>query len=121
MTMLSHQSETSEKMKTAQADIKVIALSELQEQPSPAARPLLHDTSPLHQVKARLQVCIGEVEMTVGDLLAAKEHQIVRLDKPIEHPIDLLLDGKVVARGQLVAVDDHFAVRITDLPVTLKI
>jgi flagellar motor switch protein FliN/FliY len=35
--------------------------------------------------------------------------------------VDLLLDGKVVARGQLVAVDGHFAVRITELPVALKL
>lgn len=108
-------------METSQVDVKVIALSELHEPEASAGRPLMNETNPLHQIKARLQVCIGDVEITVGELLNAKEHQILRLDRPIEHPIDLLLDGKLVARGQLVAVNDHFAVRITDLPVALKI
>lgn len=76
---------------------------------------------PLHQVKARLQVCVGEVSVTVGELLAAQEHQVLRLERSLEQPVDLLLEGQVVARGQLVAVDGHFAVRITELPIPLQL
>ena len=79
------------------------------------------DHHPLHQVKARLLVSVGEVTVTVGELMAAKEHQVLRLDRTLEHPVDLLLEGQVVARGQLVAVDDHFAVRITELPIALQL
>ncbi len=50
---------------------------------------------------------------------AAKEHQVLRLDRGVDQPVDLTIEGKVVARGQLVAVDGHFAVRITELPVAL--
>ena len=80
---------------------------------------ILKDWNPLHQIKARLQVCVGEVSLSVGELLGAKEHQVLRLDREIDHPVDLTIEGKVVARGQLVAVDGHFAVRITELPVAL--
>lgn len=83
---------------------------------------LLRDTHPLHSVKVRLAVRVGEAVMTVGDLLGARENEVLVLDRTIEQPVDLLLEGKVVARGQLVAVDGGmFAVRITQLPLPLKI
>jgi flagellar motor switch protein FliN/FliY len=56
----------------------------------------------------------------VGDLLAAKEHQVLVLDRKVDQPVDLLLEGKVIARGQLVAVDGCFAVRISELTAPLN-
>jgi flagellar motor switch protein FliN/FliY len=76
--------------------------------------------NPLHAVRTRVKVCVGEVELTVGELLAAREHQVLVLDRAVEQSVDLLLEGKVVARGQLVAVDGKFAIRISELPVALK-
>jgi flagellar motor switch protein FliN/FliY len=82
---------------------------------------LLREPHPLHAVKVRLQVCVGDAEMTVGELLAARESEVLVLDRLVEHPVDLVLEGKVVARGELVAVDGAFAVRITELPLPLKL
>ncbi|KHK58998.1 flagellar motor switch protein [Ralstonia sp. A12] len=88
--------------------------------------PLLSNTldsgvNPLHRVKAQLTVCVGTATISVGELMAAREQQVLRLDSKVAQPVDLLLEGKVVARGQLVAVDDHFGVRITELPLDLKL
>ena len=77
--------------------------------------------NPLLQVKARLQVCVGTTEMTVAALLDAKENQIVQLDRMVDQPVDLMLEDKVIARGHLVAVDDRFGLRITELPVALGV
>lgn len=101
-----------------------LAFSELSHIPAanaPLAMPGLASdvpraSNPLHHVKARLTVCVGTVEMTVGELLGAKEHQVLRLDAAVDQPVDVLLEGQVVARGVLVAVDDRFGVRITELP-----
>jgi flagellar motor switch protein FliN/FliY len=71
---------------------------------------------PLRKVKARLTVSVGVAEIPVGDLLSAREQQVLRLDRTLDEPVEVLLEGQVVARGILVAVDDHFAVRITELP-----
>jgi flagellar motor switch protein FliN len=78
------------------------------------------ETNPLHGVKAKLRVCIGELEMTVGELLAAKLDQVFTLDRTLHQPVDLVLENKTSARGQLVALDGHFAIRITELPVPLR-
>lgn len=84
-----------------------------------AAGPQPGAANPLHQIKARLTVCVGEVAITVGDLLAAREQQVLRLDREVDAPVDVMLEGQLIARGTLVAVDDHFGVRITELPMPL--
>jgi flagellar motor switch protein FliN len=74
---------------------------------------------PLHSVKVQLQVCVGSLSMTLGELLTAREREVLRLERTVEEPVDLVLDGRVVARGELMAVDGAFAVRITELPLPL--
>ncbi|SEK92877.1 flagellar motor switch protein FliN [Roseateles sp. YR242] len=97
-----------------------IALNELHDIPT-GTRPAITDVvNPLHNIRTRLQVCVGHVELTVGQLMSAKEHQVFVLNRLVDQPVDILLEGKVVARGQLVAVDDQFAVRLSEIPTPLK-
>ncbi len=72
--------------------------------------------NPLHGIRTRLTVVLGSVDISVGELLGAKEQQVLRLDRTLEQPVDVMLEGQVVARGMLVAVGDDFGVRITELP-----
>lgn len=105
----------------ARPGVRPVELEEANDADASAAA-LLRDAHPLHAVKVRLQVCVGHAAMTIGELLAARENQVLVLDRTLQQPVDLLLDGKVVARGELVAVDDgNFAVRIAELPVSLRI
>lgn len=84
-------------------------------------RPEGNASHPLRQVKATLQVYLGSATLTVGELMSASKNQVLVLDRTVGQPVDLLLEGQVVARGQLVALDDHFAVRITELPLPLDL
>ena len=80
----------------------------------------LHDTkNPLLSIETVVDVCVGRLKMSVGEFLAAKEHQIFVLDQPVNQEIDLLVQGKVVARGMLVAVGENFAVKLTTAPKKL--
>jgi flagellar motor switch protein FliN/FliY len=72
--------------------------------------------SPLRNVRVRLTVCLGSAELTVGELLSARAQQVLKLDAALDQPVDVLLDGQLVARGTLVAIDDRFGVRISELP-----
>jgi flagellar motor switch protein FliN/FliY len=88
----------------------------------PGGDALLRDPHPLHAVKVRLHVCVGHAALTVGELLGARENEVLVLDRTVDQPVDLVLEGRVVARGQLVAVDDgSFAVRISELPLPLRL
>ena len=96
---------------------------ELEEAPEggAAGAPLLNDAHPLNAVRVRLLVCVGEAAMTLGQLMSARENELLGLDRTIDQPVDLLLEGRVVARGELVAMDDGaFALRVTELPLPLK-
>jgi flagellar motor switch protein FliN/FliY len=101
---------------------QIIALGDVPSAGNENAGPLLAEAAnPLHNVQTQLQVCVGKATVTVGELLAARESQVLVLDRTVEQAVDLLLQGKVIARGQLVAVDGHFAVRITELPLPLTL
>lgn len=93
-----------------------VELSELHAAPSSQGAAVLPSRLGLFSaVKATVQVCAGQAESTVGELLALKEGALLTLDRQIDAPFDVVLDGKVMARGQLVAVGEHFGIRITEV------
>ena len=100
---------------------QVISLSEMHSEASDATAGVISHANPLLSGRARIQASVGQIEITVGELLAARQHQVLLLQRAVDEPIDLLLEGKVVARGHLVAVDGKFGVRITELPIPLKV
>lgn len=82
--------------------------------------PLLTAQLPfLGAVKVRVAVQIGQTETTLGELLELKQGAVLSLDQLLDQPIDVLVDGHVVARGSLVAVGDQFGVRLTQTPSML--
>jgi flagellar motor switch protein FliN/FliY len=85
-----------------------------------AGAPVLPQQLPfLKGVKVKVSVQIGSTETTVGDLLDLKQGGVLPLDQLLDQPIEVLVDGHVVARGSLVAVGDHFGVCLSETPVGL--
>jgi flagellar motor switch protein FliN/FliY len=102
----------------------VIALSDLHDTASscPPEATIAESSDPplLHRIQTRLQIRVGEALLSVGELMALRESEVLILDRDVDAPVDVLLEGHVVARGELVAVDDRFAVRVTELPLPLR-
>lgn len=73
------------------------------------------DLSLVKHVVVELTVDVGTVEMSVDALFALKSGDIVKMLQQVNEPMTLRLDGKAVARGSLVAVDDHFGIQLTDI------
>ena len=69
----------------------------------------------LNNVWVTVIVEFGRKEMTVRELLQLKEQEVIELDKLPGEPLDLLVNGQLVARGEIVVLNDTFAFRITDL------
>ena len=69
----------------------------------------------IKDVKVSIQACLGETEISIGELFDLKRDSVLKLDMPTHTPIDLVLDQKVVARGNLVVVDDSFGVQINEV------
>lgn len=66
-------------------------------------------------VPVTLQVIIGRSAMTLETLLSLKKEAVVALDTLTTDPVEVHLNGQVIARGQLVIAEDHFGVKITEL------
>lgn len=88
---------------------------------SPAADAVPALPEALHHLKVALAVRVGAAELTIGELLTAKEQHVIKLDRRVDHPVELLLGGRVVARGLLVAVDECFGVRVTEIGATVEL
>lgn len=73
------------------------------------------DISLIGHVQVSLTAQVGTVTMSVERLFALKAGDIVGMNEALEAPITLMLNGRAVARGELLAVDDHFGVRILEL------
>ena len=71
-------------------------------------------------VKVRLGACVGCTTLTVAELSALKDGTVLKLDRAVDDPVDIVLDGQVIARGRLVVVDDSFGVSITELGPSAK-
>lgn len=66
-------------------------------------------------VKAELLVIAGRAGSNVGDILSLKAGEVLALDRALNAPFDVMLGDSVIARGELVAVDDRFGVRIIEV------
>jgi flagellar motor switch protein FliN/FliY len=73
------------------------------------------DLERLHDVPVELAVEIGRTHMTIGETLALGPGAIVTLNRLAGEPVDLLVNGKAIARGEVVVIDEEFGLRITEV------
>jgi len=69
----------------------------------------------LLDVPLDLSVELGRSRMTIQDLLGLGPGSVIELDKIAGEPLDILVNDRLVARGEAVVVNDKFGVRITDI------
>ena len=90
-----------------------IQLPSLQEDPAAEAGP--GDLERLRSVSVEVAVEIGRTHMTLGEALALAPGSIVTLDRSTDQPVDLLVNGRPIARGEVIAVDEEFGLRVTEI------
>ena len=93
-----------------------IELEELKSDDKPKGEPLLSGNfDVIKGLKVQLDVRIGDADLTVDELFKLEAGSVVELNQDVTQPVEMFLDGKKVARGELVVVGDNFGVRITDI------
>lgn len=73
------------------------------------------DLERLTDVTLELTVEVGRTRMTLGQALALGPGSVITLDRLADQPVDLLVNGKPVARGEVVVIDDVFGLRVTQI------
>ena len=87
-------------------------------QPSGAVAADGADLRRLHDVPVELAVEIGRTRMTIGQTLELRPGSVVSLNRLAGEPVDLLINGKPIARGEVVVIDEEFGLRVTDVVST---
>ena len=73
------------------------------------------DINFLLDVNLSIMVEVGRTHMLIEDLLRLEENSIVELDSMVGQPLNIRANEKLVARGEIVVINEKFAVRITDI------
>jgi flagellar motor switch protein FliN len=73
------------------------------------------DLDLLADVDLTVTVELGRVRMKLRDMLRLVEGSVVELNRVATAPVDVLVNGSVLARGEVVVVDDELGIRITEL------
>ena len=73
------------------------------------------DINFLFDVQLSIVVEVGRVQMLISDLLELDDESIIELDSLIGQPLDIRANDLLVARGEVIVVNEKFAVRITDI------
>lgn len=69
----------------------------------------------LLDVPVRVTVQIGRSRLTLGELVRLGPGSLIPLDREAHEPADILINGKIVARGEVVTIDSAYGVRITSV------
>ena len=73
------------------------------------------DINFLFDVQLSIVVEVGRTKMLISDLLELDEQSIIELDSMLGQPLDIRANDLLVARGEVIVVNEKFAVRITDI------
>lgn len=58
---------------------------------------------------------IGRTKMQIKDLLQLGQGSVIELDKMVGEPMDVFVNGKLIARGEVVVINEKFGIRLTDI------
>jgi flagellar motor switch protein FliN/FliY len=69
----------------------------------------------VRDIQVMLTVELGRTEMLIQDILELTPGKVIELDRLAGEPLDILVNGKLLAKGEVVVVDENFGVRITSI------
>ncbi|MEK4238072.1 flagellar motor switch phosphatase FliY [Paenibacillus sp. FSL H7-0714] len=69
----------------------------------------------LMDIPLRVTVELGRTQKQIKDILEMSQGSIIELDKLAGEPVDILVNNKLIAKGEVVVIDENFGVRVTDI------
>ena len=78
-------------------------------------RSSLENLKVLENIDVKLTVEVGSTELKIRDLLKLNEGSVVELDRLAGDPLDILANGTIIAKGEVVMVGERFGIRFTEV------
>ncbi|MDG1085543.1 MAG: flagellar motor switch protein FliN [Planktotalea sp.] len=69
----------------------------------------------LENIEVQMSIEVGRTEITIADLLRLNEGSVVELDRLAGEPLDILVNGTMIAKGEVVMVGERFGIRFSDI------
>lgn len=85
------------------------------ETPSPVAPPALEQLSAVYDIPVQLAAVLGKASMPVSQLLRLGRGAVVELDRKVGEPVEIYVNNRLVARGEVLVVDEHLGVTMTEI------
>lgn len=80
-----------------------------------SAKQLSQDLGAVYDIPVQLAAVLGKTSMPVSQLLRLGRGAVVELDRRVGEPIDVYVNNRLVARGEVLVVDDHLGVTMTEI------
>ena len=92
-----------------------VAKAEFQQLSQPSGQPESKNIDLLMDINLPVSIELGRTKMSIADILGLGPGSVVELNKLAGEPVDVLVNYKIVAKGEVVVIDENFGVRITQL------
>ena len=84
-------------------------------QGAPFVQPEESNLNLLLDIPLKVTVELGRTQKQIKDILELSQGSIIELDKLAGEPVDILVNNKLIAKGEVVVIDENFGVRVTDI------
>jgi len=82
---------------------------------APKQRPGSPDLDVILDIPVRISMEVGNTEITIRNLLQLNQGSVIELDRLAGEPLDVLVNGTLIAHGEVVVVNEKFGIRMTDV------
>lgn len=96
-------------------NLNSMAAPEAAPPPRPAAPPTPEDLQAVYDVPVKVQAVLGRAKMDIGELLRLKPGMVVELDRRVGEPVDIFVNNRLIARGEVVLIDNALGVTLTEI------
>jgi flagellar motor switch protein FliN/FliY len=90
-------------------------LEEFAQAPRHSDDELLTGLEAVFDVPVKVQAVLGRSRMPIGDLLRLKAGMVMELDRRVGEPVDIFVNDRLIARGEVVMIDDSLGVTLTEI------
>ena len=82
---------------------------------APMVTPSVEQLSAVYDIPVQLSAVLGKTTMPVSQLLRLGRGAVVELDRKVGEPVEIYVNNRLVARGEVLVVDDHLGITMTEI------
>ncbi len=99
----------------AEGGAEAVELEELQEERAPISADEKRKLDTILDIPVTISMEVGRSKISIRNLLQLNQGSVVELERVAGEPLDVLVNGTLIAHGEVVVVNDKFSIRLTDV------